>query len=463
MPANSNMLHDKTLVTPKKLLWQQFLSALKSRATVLPTCLVRADLERFWTGRKIYLESIARFGSPQYFYDQPALIESARRFQDTFKAHFSRFQAFFAMKSNSLPALARDAVTQGMGLDVSSGVELGRALGIHCPRIIFSGPGKTDGELQLALINRQRVTLLLDSFGELERLKALLKDSCEPPDLCVGVRVHAKAQGRWSKFGIPLTHLPRMLKAIKGIRGLRLCGIQMHSSWNLNPGTQKAMIMAIGTCLRQEVPKELWQTLEFLDIGGGFWPEAGEWLNAENTLKGSLIRLIDPNYYFRPIHYYRPAANLAQFAKELSQTVAACGPPLCNLSIWAEPGRWVCHQAMHILLQVIDCKSPRIVITDSGTHLLGWERPLYDYIPVLNLSQPAKKERSCMIFGSLCTPLDIWGKTYYGAGMATGDILLIPDQGAYTYSLRQSFIKPLAPVIQYDGQRLTQIEAGQNA
>jgi diaminopimelate decarboxylase len=207
----------------------------------------------------------------------------------------------------------------------------------------------------------------------------------------------------------------------------------------------------------------LWRSLEFLDIGGGFWPEAGEWLNSENTLKGSLIQLIDPLFAFRPVHYYRPSVPLEVFSKQLSQTIAACGPPLCNLAIWAEPGRWICHEAMHVLLQVVDRKGPRSVITDSGTHLLGWERPQSEFIPVLNLSQPAKDERSCMIFGSLCTPIDIWGKTYFGAAIDAGDVLLIPDQGAYTYSLRQSFIKPLARVIQYDGQRLTEIEASQGS
>ncbi|HNX26337.1 MAG TPA: decarboxylase, partial [Phycisphaerae bacterium] len=45
--------------------------------------------------------------------------------------------------------------------------------------------------------------------------------------------------------------------------------------------------------------------------------------------------------------------------------------------------------------------------------------------------------------GSLCTPHDIWGREFWGKSIAKGDILLIPEQGAYTYSLKQEFIKPL--------------------
>jgi len=33
-----------------------------------------------------------------------------------------------------------------------------------------------------------------------------------------------------------------------------------------------------------------------------------------------------------------------------------------------------------------------------------------------------------------------------GEGIEPGDILMIPTQGAYTYSLRQNFIKPIPEV-----------------
>jgi diaminopimelate decarboxylase len=63
------------------------------------------------------------------------------------------------------------------------------------------------------------------------------------------------------------------------------------------------------------------------------------------------------------------------------------------------------------------------------------------------MSRPSLDERPCMIAGSLCTPHDIWGWSYFGEDIQPGDILLLPNQGAYTWSLRQEFIKPLAKVI----------------
>jgi len=101
---------------------------------------------------------------------------------------------------------------------------------------------------------------------------------------------------------------------------------------------------------------------------------------------------------------------------------------------------------MHILLTVVDKKDEDLVIVDGGTNSVGWERFETDYFPIINLSNPSLVERKCFIFGSLCTPHDVWGYGYFGDGIEPGDILMIPSQGAYTYSLRQPFIKPLAQV-----------------
>ncbi|MFH1143386.1 MAG: hypothetical protein V1774_02440, partial [Candidatus Eisenbacteria bacterium] len=74
-----------------------------------------------------------------------------------------------------------------------------------------------------------------------------------------------------------------------------------------------------------------------------------------------------------------------------------------------------------------------------------------DYFPVINLSRPGLNEHECLVAGSLCTPHDLWGYSYFGDGIEVGDILLIPNQGAYTYSLRQEFIKPLPRTVRLAG------------
>lgn len=439
-----------------------FIRTLKSREKVLPKAVLHRYLNSILDKREILLDSASRFGTPQYFFDEPSLSLQIAGFRSAFSKHFDRYRVFYAVKSNSFEEICSHVTAAGMGLDVSSGFELSMALSMDCRDIIFSGPGKTDEELMFAIQNRKRVTLLMDSMGELQRLSKLLK--CEKglgDTLKVGIRVRSNHGGGWDKFGIPIKDLAEMLRKSMAVKGVDLCGIQFHTSWNLDPTAQINMINEISSYIHRYVPARLWQSFRFLDIGGGFWPEQGEWLNPQNTLKGKLIQLLEPGVRFRSRHYYRKSRPLDHFAREIASALSRQGPPLSNLEIWMEPGRWISTPAMHILLKVIDKKDARTIITDGGINLLGWERPLTEFVPVINLTKPSLKEASLKIFGSLCAPYDIWGTSVFGNGIDTGDILVIPDQGSYTYSLRQSFIKPLSKVIHYNGSFLEEVEKEQ--
>jgi diaminopimelate decarboxylase len=438
---------------------RHLLRLLKNRAKVLPQSAIRRCLDPFLKKRDVFLESALRFGTPQYFFDEPALSARIVKFRETFTKHLPRFRVFYAIKSNSFSGICKSAVGSGIGLDVSSGMELSVALGLGCQHVIFSGPGKTDEELRLAVSNRERVTILLDSAGELDRLSALIKEmGNEEESVRVGVRIRGSHHGIWNKFGVPLDQLATLFSKAMSTPGVKPQGFQFHTSWNLDPGPQVEMIKRVGNCIKDHISESSWRSLTFLDIGGGYWPEAGEWLNTANTLWGRLIHLFYPEWEFRTQHYYHEAKPLRDFAMRFGEAITQVGPPVSDLEIWMEPGRWLSTPAMHILLKVIDRKDSGMVVTDGGINLLGWERPLSEFIPVINLTRPSLKEKPFRIFGPLCTPLDIWGTSFFGDGIAPGDVLLIPDQGAYTYSLRQSFIKPRGRVIHYDGVSLKEVE-----
>jgi diaminopimelate decarboxylase len=437
-----------------------FMRAMKGREKILPKTILEGHLNGILNKREALLESASLFGTPQYFFDEPSLSQSIAQFNAACSGSLTRYRLFYAMKSNSFSGICGRVVAEGMGLDVSSGFELSMALSTDCKEIIFSGPGKTDAELSLAVQNRQRVTLLMDSFGELNRLSEILKRKKDMRGaLRAGIRIQNNHQGRWDKFGIPLNDLSNLMKKALSTAGVALRGIQFHTSWNLDPSQQVKMINEIGSYLKQNLSEDFQKSLTFLDIGGGYWPEQGEWLNPQNTLKGKLLHLLETEVGSTSKHYYRKASTLEHFAREIGRALSRQGFPLRDFEIWMEPGRWISSPSMHVLLSVIDKKNSRTVITDGGTNLLGWERPLSEFIPVVNLSRPALREQSFRIFGSLCTPDDVWGTSVFGDGIVPGDVLVIPHQGAYTYSLRQSFIKPRSKVIRYNGKSLEKVEA----
>jgi len=416
---------------------------LKEPAPRLEPGVLRAYVSGLLARRERFLACCGRGRTPVWVFDEDALCQRAREFTAAFGAEVPGFQAFYAMKSNNHPAVSRALVGVGLGLDVSSGLELEVALSTGCARILFSGPAKTDDELELALEHRERVTVLMDSFGELERLERAARR--RGARVRAGVRLTTEERGLWRKFGIPLRALESFFHQAAGARHVNLCGLQFHTSWNLGPAAQVRFLRRLGACLGALSPGRR-RLLEFLDIGGGYWPPLGEWVHLSETPKGRLLRTLFPRLKLDG-HCRTPSEPIAVFARKIGEALRAHIFPHAGCEVYAEPGRWLVNDCLHLLTTVIDKKAPDVVIVDAGTNNVGWERFESDYVPVLNLSKPSPREQRCFVFGSLCTPHDVWGYRYFGSGIEPGDVMLIPDQGAYTFSLRQQFIKPLAPVV----------------
>ncbi len=90
-------------------------------------------------------------GTPLYVYSQAALLRHYRAFD----AAFGRVPHLvcFAMKANDHLAILRLLAREGAGFDVVSGGELWKALraGADPKKIVFSGVGKTEAELEAAI------------------------------------------------------------------------------------------------------------------------------------------------------------------------------------------------------------------------------------------------------------------------------------------------------------------------
>jgi diaminopimelate decarboxylase len=415
------------------------------RQTVSPMDedLLQRFVESCLAYRGAFIQLAREHGSPLYVLDPEGLRGRVGRFRKVFENRLGAVDIFFAVKSNNMPEISKIMVEEGVGLDVSSGLELKLALAAGAPAIFFSGPGKTDSELHAAIEQADRVTILMDSFGELERLDHLTRQECRT--VRAGVRLTTNANGLWRKFGIPLSKLERFIENARHAPFIELEGLQFHTSWNLTPDAQTAFIAELGDALRA-LPEKQMETIRFLDMGGGFWPEQGEWVRAAGTPSGALRNLLSPSAPDTVSRFLLPSSPIEIFAERIAEALQKAFPPSFHCRICMEPGRWLCHTPVHLLMTVVDVKAEDLVITDAGTNAVGWERFEQDYFPVINLTHPGLQEQPCHILGSLCTPHDVWGYAYHGSGIQPGDLLLIPTQGAYTYSLRQTFIKPLPAV-----------------
>ncbi|MEE4164705.1 MAG: alanine racemase [Desulfocapsaceae bacterium] len=411
---------------------------------VLPKSKLHQFVEKFFSRKDTFLDLADQHGGPLYILDPDMLERRGCRFRTVFSNVLPDTGFYYAVKSNNHPEVSRTLIRTGFGLDVSSDQELKMALSLGSEDIVFSGPGKSDSELILAVENSEKVVVLLDSFTELYRLQQFAQDRNK--HIRVGIRLSTAASGLWQKFGIPAEELTRFCVAAASCTHLFFEGIQFHTSWNLDPEKQILFIAQLGKLL-SALPRSVRDSIKFIDIGGGYWPEQGEWLNLAGTKKGAIIKAAQMSPEQDKTHYCLPSQSIECFAKALGTAIEKHLLAIKAYRICFEPGRWISNDAMHLLLRVMDLKGSTIAITDGGTNAIGWERFETDYCPILNLNRPALEEHSCSIMGSLCTPQDLWGYSYWGEDLQIGDILLIPNQGAYTYSLSQNFIKSIPQVV----------------
>jgi diaminopimelate decarboxylase len=416
---------------------------------------------------KTLLESVRRFGTPQYFIDLDALKERALFFACAMREHIPDCGLFYAFKCNDLPILVKTLKKTGYQADVAGLFELQLGLRLGFERILFSGPGKSKEELTLAVENGDRVTVIIDNMDELLVLREMTcgLDRTMP----VGFRLNSgAAQGTsapWSKFGFELDDLPEAIHAARESGNLKWTGLHFHASWNRTPAAYLENIGRIGRFLGDRIHGDDLRNLQFFDIGGGFYPE-GEAQLHKGTDKGILLDILKgrsvgverlrEELRIDPLSFVvTDVEPLETFAAEISRCVRKHIMPLApGVSIYLEPGRFIATASTTILLRVTAVKR-NCVIVDGGINMLGdYKFSEYAFSPVVNITRPSERLERRLVYGPLCDPHDMWGYSYYGDGLKKDDILAVLHQGAYTFSTAWRFIKPIPPYIAYSGGRL---------
>jgi diaminopimelate decarboxylase len=416
-----------------------------------------ADRVRYVESIRPMLLSLAKnYGTPLYVYDKSEALTNFHRFKNAFLHENFDLQVLYAVKSNPYPGLLRTIVEAGGSLDVSSERELELALAAGAQRIVYTGPAKTELLLRQLFNQREKVFVHLDSATELERLREIVKDQSETYEC--GIRVFCSGQSKWSRFGISLEELPAFLQRANEVPNLHMSALQFHISFNRNSENYVSAIAEIGRYLRDRLPPNFARGLKAIDIGGGFSPEAFEAIYSWNPSMD--IRLSYPDGLLDDIlgdrleRRFLPLSvtPIETIARDIAEALRVHIHPLApQVKIWSEPGRFISHSSVHILLGVADMKpEKRFVITDGGTNMIGYERYQWqDYAPIFNLNSfSSTQEVPYLVYGSLCTAHDLWG--YYlhtGGEIKIGDILAMPFQGAYTNTLAQRFIREIPPFV----------------
>jgi diaminopimelate decarboxylase len=218
------------------------------------------------------VEVAAEFGTPVYMYAEEDIRARARAYLDAFRARTEDFEVLYASKAAPVTAIYRLCADQGLSVDVASGGELHMALraGLDPARIYMHGNNKTEAELRYA-VEAGVGHLIVDSFGEIARLDAVLDRSQDvlirvTPGILPTTHSYVQTGGLDSKFGFGLEDglAARAIAEVRSSRHLRLVGLHAHIGsqiFELEP--YAAAIEALAELADRE-----WEC-RILNVGGG--------------------------------------------------------------------------------------------------------------------------------------------------------------------------------------------------
>ncbi|MEE8417711.1 MAG: diaminopimelate decarboxylase, partial [candidate division Zixibacteria bacterium] len=219
---------------------------------------------------------VKKYSTPLYIYSLKTLV---RHFKVTSQA-FGNIPHIicYAAKANSNLAILKVAALCGAGADVVSGNELLMALkaGIKNDRIVFSGVGKTDEELELA-VRSKILFICAESLDEIETIAEIARRNRIVAPVAVRVnpaidpRTHPHiATGlRQTKFGLSENSAKKAYRICRDEKWLNPVGISMHIGSQVESvkpyvDSTRKIVSLYRYLLKQSI------SLKYIDIGGGW-------------------------------------------------------------------------------------------------------------------------------------------------------------------------------------------------
>ena len=370
----------------------------------------------------------AQVGTPFYVYSAATLTRHFRLFEEALS--WGPHLVCYAMKANSNQAVIRLMASLGAGVDVVSGGEYlrAKAAGVPGDRIVFSGVGKTAGEMRVALEGGIR-QFNVESEPELARLSAVAAEmgAVAPVTVRVNPDVDAKthekiATGRYdNKFGIPISRAREVYAEAARLPGIAVVGIDVHIGSQLTDlapfEAAYLKVAELARALRADG-----HDIRRLDLGGGLGIPY-ERSNAAPPL---------------PMEY----------GELIRRTVGDLG---CEIEI--EPGRLIAGNAGLLVSEVVYVKHGEgrdFLILDAAMNDLV--RPAmygawHDIVPVREAA-PGVDLHPFDVVGPVCETGDTFARGRPMPPLAEGDLVAFRSAGAYGAVMASEYnTRPLIPEV----------------
>ncbi|HEV7661783.1 MAG TPA: diaminopimelate decarboxylase [Allosphingosinicella sp.] len=379
------------------------------------------------------LERIAReVGTPAYVYSTAGMQRQARALKAALAPLGDPLIAF-AVKANPNKAVLATLAAEGLGADVVSGGEYqrARAAGIAAEKIVFSGVGKTEAEMRLAL-KGGLCQFNLESVPEADMLSQVARSMGRTapvgfrvnPDVAAGSHAKISTGAAHNKFGISIDDALQAYARARALPGLEIGGVAVHIGSQLTSlAPLEAAFEKIGALIR--ILRADGHEIRTADLGGGLGVA------------------------------YDPAAPAPPAPEDYGAMVSRVAGDW-GVRLIFEPGRLVTGNAGVLLARVIRVKPgpdhPFVILDAAMNDLL---RPsLYDAWHGIEAVVPAGGRMIADIVGPICETGDTFALARSIDRVAEGELMIIRTAGAYAATMASTYnSRPLPPEVLVNGDQ----------
>ena len=419
---------------------------MEARLKLFPSASVVNDNGHLVIGGCDTVELAAEFGTPLYLFDEISLRGRCAEVKREFGQRYADTAVFYSAKAFINKALARLFNEEGLGLDVVSAGEMSIAhsAGFPMDRVYFPGNNKSAEELKLALewgVGR----IVVDNLYELDLLGKLARERGDKPDVLLrlspGVDPHTHryiVTGNLdSKFGVPMAQAEQALTTALAMSQLRLRGLHFHIGSQIAELEPYQEAIDILLNFAAEMKQKHGFEMEELDIGGGF--------AIQYTLDS-------------------PAPPPADYAEAITSTIInGCQKlGLAQPRLIVELGRSIVGQAgvaLYTVGVVKDIPGVRCYVSVDGGMADNIRPALYGSKYEAIIANKARNENAetVTIAGRFCESGDILIRDIELPEVVAGDIVAVPDCGAYCLAMASNYnasLKPAIVLVKEDRARL---------
>jgi len=372
-------------------------------------------------------------GPSAVFYDLEAFRHMIGRIRAVFPASALHT---IAVKANPLAGLLREALRAGMGAECASRPELEHALRLGFPAdtIVFDSSVKTLDDLRFAV--ERGIYVNVDNLQELDRLATLVRTMGRP--VRAGIRVNPQTGAgayegtstatAMSKFGVPLQEeRARLLAAYKEYPWL--VGLHVHTGSQVCPLDLVVRGVVELAGLARGIERHAGRTLEVMDIGGG--------LPVDLASDAPDVRLDD---YAARLFKEVPDLGRYRLVTEFGRAVSAKAG-------WAASRVEYTKQSGGRHIAVIHLGADLLVRTAYVPEVWAHRVTVHEAD-----GAPRRGPAVCQdIAGPLCFSGDLVARARDLPLAEPGDLVVIHDVGAYTFSMWSRYnSRQTPPVYAYE-------------